>query len=66
MNQSILKKREDFAKQIRSEQKQAFFEKERIKLFEAQLEGNIDLENLIIAELVGEFGTEDKVKIMLA
>lgn len=58
MNQSIQKKREDFAKQVRSEKKQAFFEKERIKLFEAQLQGDIDIENLIMADLVAEFGTE--------
>jgi hypothetical protein len=38
-----LKKREAFAKQIRSEKKQAYFEKERIKLFEAQLQGDVDI-----------------------
>ena len=37
-----------------------------MKLFEAQIQGDIDLEHLIIAEMIDEFGTEEKVRILLA
>lgn len=65
MKSSLHKKRENFANKIRSEQKQAYFERERRKLFEAQQEGDIDLEGQIYATLIGILGSEDKVKEMM-
>lgn len=57
MNSSLHKKREDYANKIRSEAKQAYFEKERKKLMQAQKEGDIDLEEQIMASLIEVVGS---------
>ena len=57
MNKSLQKKRENFANKIRSEAKQAYFERERKKLMQAQKEGDFDLEGQIMASLIDQLGS---------